>query len=347
MGRSPPRCSKDGLNRGAWAASEDKILRDYIKIHGEGKWSNVAKKTGLKRCGKSCRLRWMNYLRPDIKRGNISDDEEEMIIRLHKLLGNRWSLIAGRLPGRTDNEIKNYWNTNLAKRAPDLSENTMKTPPTTTRALSGSDPQDPLFGVPKSVPSNKVFDHDHQGHDQNSIDNFNLEPENIIRTNYNETLDHHQSSDDDGSPSSNLSRENHNPAPSDLIMDFNVEDFCKFFDSDYGRGGGFDVNNCYDQTKNMSLVEVGDDDEKDIIHDVMCCKTEEELILPSKFPEKMKENWTTIIGSTDHDYQGIHENPGHHQTDMDSEFLTLASSFLESPDEEWPGYDLNISTHAG
>uniref|UniRef100_A0A7N0VAW1 Uncharacterized protein n=1 Tax=Kalanchoe fedtschenkoi TaxID=63787 RepID=A0A7N0VAW1_KALFE len=71
---------------------------------------------GLNRCGKSCRLRWLNYLRPDIKRGNISEDEEELIIRLHKLLGNRWSLIAGRLPGRTDNEIKNYWNTTLGKK---------------------------------------------------------------------------------------------------------------------------------------------------------------------------------------------------------------------------------------
>ncbi|KAM7274484.1 hypothetical protein ACFE04_016350 [Oxalis oulophora] len=119
MGRSPC-CSKEGLNRGAWTALEDKILTAYIKAHGEGKWRNLPKRAGLKRCGKSCRLRWLNYLRPDIKRGNISDDEEELIIRLHNLLGNRWSLIAGRLPGRTDNEIKNYWNTTLGKK--------MKTP---------------------------------------------------------------------------------------------------------------------------------------------------------------------------------------------------------------------------
>ncbi|KDP25244.1 hypothetical protein JCGZ_20400 [Jatropha curcas] len=58
----------------------------------------------------------MNYLRPDIKRGNITSDEDDLIIRLHSLLGNRWSLIAGRLPGRTDNEIKNYWNSHLSKR---------------------------------------------------------------------------------------------------------------------------------------------------------------------------------------------------------------------------------------
>ncbi|KAB2611162.1 trichome differentiation protein GL1-like [Pyrus ussuriensis x Pyrus communis] len=116
MGRSPC-CSKDeGLNRGAWTAMEDNVLTEYIRIHGEGKWRNLPKRAGLKRCGKSCRLRWLNYLRPDIKRGNITHDEEELIIRLHKLLGNRWSLIAGRLPGRTDNEIKNYWNTTIGKR---------------------------------------------------------------------------------------------------------------------------------------------------------------------------------------------------------------------------------------
>ncbi|KAK1377813.1 MYB transcription factor [Heracleum sosnowskyi] len=116
MGRSPC-CSKVGLNRGAWTSAEDKILTDYIQLHGEGHWRSLPKNAGLKRCGKSCRLRWLNYLRPDIKRGNISDDEEDLIIRLHKLLGNRWSLIAGRLPGRTDNEIKNYWNTTLRKKA--------------------------------------------------------------------------------------------------------------------------------------------------------------------------------------------------------------------------------------
>ncbi|XP_022733842.1 myb-related protein 308-like [Durio zibethinus] len=115
MGRAPC-CSKVGLHRGPWTPREDTLLVKYIQAHGEGHWRSLPKKAGLLRCGKSCRLRWMNYLRPDIKRGNITLDEEDLIIRLHSLLGNRWSLIAGRLPGRTDNEIKNYWNTHLSKR---------------------------------------------------------------------------------------------------------------------------------------------------------------------------------------------------------------------------------------
>ncbi|XP_010274708.1 PREDICTED: transcription repressor MYB6-like [Nelumbo nucifera] len=118
MGRRPC-CAKEMVKRGAWSALEDRILSNYVKAHGEGKWRDLPRRAGLSRCGKSCRLRWLNYLRPGIKRGNISTDEEELIIRLHRLLGNRWSLIAGRLPGRTDNEIKNYWNTYLSKKSQD------------------------------------------------------------------------------------------------------------------------------------------------------------------------------------------------------------------------------------
>ncbi|XP_047076839.1 transcription factor MYB4-like [Lolium rigidum] len=116
MGRAPC-CEKVGLKRGRWTREEDAVLARYIREHGEGAWRSLPKNAGLLRCGKSCRLRWINYLRADLKRGNISEEEEEMIIKLHATLGNRWSLIAGHLPGRTDNEIKNHWNSHLSKRA--------------------------------------------------------------------------------------------------------------------------------------------------------------------------------------------------------------------------------------
>ncbi|KAF5945853.1 hypothetical protein HYC85_016081 [Camellia sinensis] len=108
---------KSSIKKGLWKPEEDIILKNYVEAHGEGNWANVSEKSGLMRGGKSCRMRWKNYLRPNIKRGRMSDDEKDLIIRLHKLLGNRWSLIAGRLPGRTDNEVKNYWNTHLNKRS--------------------------------------------------------------------------------------------------------------------------------------------------------------------------------------------------------------------------------------
>ncbi|KAI9120549.1 hypothetical protein K1719_007582 [Acacia pycnantha] len=115
MGRSPC-CDKNGLKKGPWTPEEDHILVDYIQKHGYGNWRTLPKNAGLQRCGKSCRLRWTNYLRPDIKRGRFSFEEEETIIQLHSILGNKWSAIASRLPGRTDNEIKNYWNTHIRKR---------------------------------------------------------------------------------------------------------------------------------------------------------------------------------------------------------------------------------------
>ncbi|KAL1212746.1 Transcription factor MYB86 [Cardamine amara subsp. amara] len=109
-------CFKQKLRKGLWSPEEDEKLLNYITRHGHGCWSSVPKLAGLQRCGKSCRLRWINYLRPDLKRGAFSQDEESLIIELHAALGNRWSQIATRLPGRTDNEIKNFWNSCLKKK---------------------------------------------------------------------------------------------------------------------------------------------------------------------------------------------------------------------------------------
>ncbi|XP_073286874.1 myb-related protein 306-like [Primulina huaijiensis] len=115
MGR-PPCCDEIGVKKGPWTPEEDIILVSFVQENGPGNWRAVPSKTGLKRCSKSCRLRWTNYLRPGIKRGNFTDDEEKMIIQLQALLGNKWAAIASHLPERTDNDIKNYWNTHLKKK---------------------------------------------------------------------------------------------------------------------------------------------------------------------------------------------------------------------------------------
>ncbi|GAB2287239.1 hypothetical protein Dimus_021621 [Dionaea muscipula] len=109
-------CYKQKLKKGLWSPEEDEKLLRHITQHGHGCWSSVPKLAGLQRCGKSCRLRWINYLRPDLKRGAFSEEEENLIVELHAVLGNRWSQIAAQLPGRTDNEIKNLWNSCLKKK---------------------------------------------------------------------------------------------------------------------------------------------------------------------------------------------------------------------------------------
>ncbi|KAG6423042.1 hypothetical protein SASPL_113425 [Salvia splendens] len=117
----------EGWRKGPWTVEEDRLLIEYVKSNGEGRWNNVARLAGLKRNGKSCRLRWVNYLRPDLKRGQITPHEERIILELHARWGNRWSTIARSLPGRTDNEIKNYWRTHFKKKSKSSSGNAEKT----------------------------------------------------------------------------------------------------------------------------------------------------------------------------------------------------------------------------
>ncbi|KAM7249519.1 hypothetical protein ACFE04_004055 [Oxalis oulophora] len=115
MGRQPC-CDKLGVKKGPWTAEEDKKLINFIITNGQCCWRALPMLAGLPRCGKSCRLRWTNYLRPDLKRGLLTQAEEQLVIDLHAHLGNRWSKIASSLPGRTDNEIKNHWNTHIKKK---------------------------------------------------------------------------------------------------------------------------------------------------------------------------------------------------------------------------------------
>ncbi|XP_048336349.2 transcription factor MYB108 [Ziziphus jujuba] len=105
------------IRKGPWTEEEDFRLIHYVNIHGEGHWDHLARSAGLKRTGKSCRFRWLNYLRPGIRRGNFTLQEQLLILELHLRWGNRWSKIAQFLNGRTDNEIKNYWRTRVQKQA--------------------------------------------------------------------------------------------------------------------------------------------------------------------------------------------------------------------------------------
>ncbi|XP_021280306.1 transcription factor MYB46 [Herrania umbratica] len=150
MGKDRVNNNKIKLRKGLWSPEEDEKLMKYMLTNGQGCWSDIARNAGLQRCGKSCRLRWINYLRPDLKRGAFSPQEEELIIHLHSILGNRWSQIAARLPGRTDNEIKNFWNSTLKKR---LKNNT-----STSSSPNNSDSSEPRdHGVGGIFP---VHEHD-------------------------------------------------------------------------------------------------------------------------------------------------------------------------------------------
>ncbi|KAH7862663.1 hypothetical protein Vadar_007804 [Vaccinium darrowii] len=129
MGRAPC-CDKENVKRGPWSAEEDTKLKNFIEKYGTGgNWISLPQKAGLKRCGKSCRLRWLNYLRPNIKHGDFSDEEDRVICTLFATIGSRWSIIAANLPGRTDNDIKNYWNTKLKKKLMGIANQSNQTEP--------------------------------------------------------------------------------------------------------------------------------------------------------------------------------------------------------------------------
>ncbi|OIW15666.1 hypothetical protein TanjilG_09604 [Lupinus angustifolius] len=150
-----------GVRKGAWSKVEDELLRSCVEQYGEGKWHLVPKRAGLNRCRKSCRLRWLNYLKPNINRGEFTEEEVDLMIRLHKLLGNRWSLIAGRLPGRTSNDVKNYWNTYIRKKLPSQREDINERPKEIVR-----EPSSVIKPQPWNISTKMPFLRDKEDHSE-------------------------------------------------------------------------------------------------------------------------------------------------------------------------------------
>ncbi|CAA3018526.1 transcription factor MYB113-like [Olea europaea var. sylvestris] len=155
------------VRKGSWTEEEDNLLRKCIDKYGEGKWHQVPLRAGLNRCRKSCRLRWLNYLSPNIKRGDFTPDEDDLIIRLHNLLGNRWSLISGRLPGRTANDVKNHWNSHVQKKVLAQDEATRKAQKTTKTTILKPRPRTFKRIAPFSSRENITFEPNISVTDQN------------------------------------------------------------------------------------------------------------------------------------------------------------------------------------
>ncbi|CAN6287825.1 unnamed protein product [Urochloa humidicola] len=107
------------MKKGKWSKEEDNLIKNHIEKYGIGRsWQALSNTLGLQRCGRSCRSRWLNYLRPGLKHGNFTPAEERIICDMYSKRGSCWSVIAAQLPGRTDLAIKNYWNSTLKKKFP-------------------------------------------------------------------------------------------------------------------------------------------------------------------------------------------------------------------------------------
>ncbi|KAK4791791.1 hypothetical protein SAY86_032204 [Trapa natans] len=148
---------QDEIRRGPWTEQEDQQLICHVNLYGDRRWDFIAKVSGLNRTGKSCRLRWLNYLHPGLKRGKMTPQEEKLVIELHSKWGNRWSRIARKLPGRTDNEIKNYWRSHMRKKTQDKKITMLLAASSFSNSRSSASDNPKLHALPSKVSRGDLF----------------------------------------------------------------------------------------------------------------------------------------------------------------------------------------------
>ncbi|KAI3889899.1 hypothetical protein MKX03_017822 [Papaver bracteatum] len=149
--RQNKRDREDGvvMRKGPWMAEEDEILMAYVDKYGPRDWSSIRSKGLLPRTGKSCRLRWVNKLKPDLKTGcKFSAEEERIVIDLQARFGNKWARIATYLQGRTDNDVKNFWSTRQKRLARILQT------PTVSKSQKNNGKSPVFHGLPSLEPPN-------------------------------------------------------------------------------------------------------------------------------------------------------------------------------------------------